>query len=126
MEYLEERYPEPALLPADPAARSLARLWLERFDDLLGDDYYAARRGDEDGRERLQARLDELEEALAGMPFLSGAGYGLADIAYVPWILRAQSLLGVGLDVHPSLAGWTERMLERPAVAAEAAIVAAL
>ena len=26
MEYLEERYPEPALLPADPAARALARL----------------------------------------------------------------------------------------------------
>ena len=32
MEYLDERYPEPALLPADPAERALARLWLERFD----------------------------------------------------------------------------------------------
>ena len=26
MQYLEERYPEPALLPADPAARALAAL----------------------------------------------------------------------------------------------------
>src|ERR687886_303068 len=41
MEYLEERYPEPALLPADPAERALVRLWIERFDDLLGRDYYA-------------------------------------------------------------------------------------
>ena len=32
-EYLEERYPEPALLPADPAARALARLAIYRFDD---------------------------------------------------------------------------------------------
>src|SRR5581483_7695037 len=32
MEYLDERYPEPALLPADPAARALARLRVWRFD----------------------------------------------------------------------------------------------
>ena len=44
MEYLEERYPEPALWPADPAERALGRLWLNRFDDRLGDAYYAARR----------------------------------------------------------------------------------
>jgi len=49
MEYLEERYPEPPLWPADPAERALGRLWLERFDDRLGRAYYAARRGD--GRE---------------------------------------------------------------------------
>ena len=47
MEYLEERYPEPALWPADPAERALGRLWLNRFDDRLGGAYYAARRGDE-------------------------------------------------------------------------------
>src|SRR5438067_5873497 len=45
MEYLEERYPDPPLLPADPGDRALVRLWIERFDDLLGRDYYAVRRG---------------------------------------------------------------------------------
>src|SRR6266581_2675262 len=68
MEYLEERYPEPALLPADPAARALARLWLERFDDRLGSAYYAARRGD--GRDRLDAALAELDRALEAQPYL--------------------------------------------------------
>jgi glutathione S-transferase len=126
MEYLEERYPEPALLPADPAARALARLWLERFDDLLGDDYYAARRGGEGAGEHLHARLDELEEALARTPFLSGAGYGLADIAYVPWVLRAREMLGVDFEPWPSLLAWLERLRERPAVAAELEVVAAL
>ena len=32
MEYLEERYPEPALLPVDAAERALARLAIDRFD----------------------------------------------------------------------------------------------
>ena len=46
-EYLEERFPEPALLPADPAERAVARLLVFRFDDF-SDPYYALRRG-EDG-----------------------------------------------------------------------------
>src|SRR5215204_7141635 len=46
MEYLEERFPEPALLPADPGARALERWRVKRFDAALGDDYYAYRRGD--------------------------------------------------------------------------------
>src|ERR1043165_5824303 len=40
MEYLEERYPEPALLPADPAQRAIERLRVFRFDDERGDDYH--------------------------------------------------------------------------------------
>src|SRR6266567_6270520 len=42
MEYLEERYPEPALLPADPAERAQARLWIFRHDDFTRP-YYALR-----------------------------------------------------------------------------------
>src|SRR5947208_13539355 len=32
MEYLEERFPEPPLWPADPAERALGRLWLDPID----------------------------------------------------------------------------------------------
>src|ERR671935_3209886 len=39
MEYLEERYPEPALLPPDAAERAHVRFLIERFDEL-GDAYY--------------------------------------------------------------------------------------
>src|SRR3954449_4643009 len=51
MEYLEERYPEPPLLPADPADRAVARLAVHRFDNALGGAYYAFRRGDEGAAE---------------------------------------------------------------------------
>jgi glutathione S-transferase len=120
MEYLEERYPEPALWPGDPAERALGRLWLQRFDDRLGDAYYAARRGD--GREQLDARLAELDRALEAQPWLTGRDYGLADIGYVPWILRG--LERFELQLGPSLADWLERCSARPAVGQERAVAA--
>ncbi|HSX22926.1 MAG TPA: glutathione S-transferase family protein [Gaiellaceae bacterium] len=125
MEYLEERYPEPPLLAADPADRALARLWIFRHGDLTTP-YYALRRGDETAREKLDVQLGRLDDALTLRPWLGGAEYGLADIAYVPWILRMQQMLGIEFDAQPALADWVDRLLERPAVAAEAGIVAAL
>ncbi|HZC30200.1 MAG TPA: glutathione S-transferase family protein [Gaiellaceae bacterium] len=125
MEYLEERYPEPALLAADPADRALARLWIFRHGDLTTP-YYALRRGDEQASAELERELAKLDGALTLRPWLGGAEYGLADIAYIPWILRMQQVLGIDLEPHEALAAWVERLLERPAVAAEAGIVAAL
>jgi glutathione S-transferase len=117
MEYLEERFPEPALWPADPAERALGRLWLQRFDDRLGKAYYEARRGD--GRDELDARLAELDRALEAQPYLTGREYGLADIAYVPWILRARANLAVDLESFPAVEAWLAGLTERPAVAGE-------
>jgi len=124
-EYLEERYPEPALWPADPAERAHGRLLVERFDSLSRP-YYAVRRGDEDARDRLDEQLASLDEVLAGREYLTGREFGLADIAYLPWILRGESNLGVDLERFPALAEWVERVSERPSVAAERAVLAAL
>ena len=35
IEYLDEAYPKPPLMPADPYARSQARLWMKKIDDYL-------------------------------------------------------------------------------------------
>jgi glutathione S-transferase len=123
MEYLEERFPEPPLWPADPAERALGRLWLDRFEVRLGGDYYALRRGEPS---QLDDRLRNLDTALEAQPFLSGREYGLADIGYVPWILRARSNLGVELESYAALSAWLERLSERPAIAAELELTVAL
>ena len=125
MEYLEERYPEPPLLPQDAAARALARVEIFRFD-RLSTPYYAVRRGDESARPKLERALANLDALLEAQPFLTGAEYGLADIAYVPWIFRAQSQLALELEPWPAVADWIGRLQERPAVAAESELVAAL
>jgi stringent starvation protein A len=108
MEYLEERFPEPALLPDDLAARAEARLAVFRFDAALGDDYYALRRGQE----------HSVAEKLEALP----VGKSLfADFAYLPWVLRLRELYGVTLPAR--VESWLEGLLERPAVAAELAVV---
>jgi glutathione S-transferase len=125
MEYLEERYPEPPLWPVDPAERAAGRLLVERFDELSRP-YYALRRGEEEARERLDAELARLDSLLASRSFLTGREFGLADAAFLPWILRAETMLGVDLDGHPALAAWVESTRDRPSVAAETALLAAL
>lgn len=108
MEYLDERYPDRQLLPGDLADRAAARLAAERFDDDLGDDYYAFRRG----------ATNALAEKLAVLD----VGPSLyAEVAYVPWVIRARDMLGV--ELPDRLAAWLDRLAERPSIAAEIAIV---
>lgn len=111
MEYLEERYPDPPLLPSDHAGRARARFLVKRFDDLLGRDYYAFRRGLEND---LAAKLEQLE-----------VGQSLwADIAYAPWVIRAKETLDVELPAH--VERWLDELALRPAFAAEIETVRAL
>ena len=124
-EYLEERYPEPALLPADPGERAAVRVLVERFDDL-GKPYYALRRGEEGAEARVSDALAGLDAFLATMPFLSGRAYGLADVAYLPWLFRLRDLMGFSLAGHDAIGRWLETCSERTAIAAELETVASL
>ena len=124
-EYLNERYPEPPLWPDDPGERAAGRLLVFRFDDF-SQPYYALRRGEDGAQQRFEDELAALDAVLAGTPWLSGRAFGLADVAFLPWLLRARDLLGIELDPWPALADWVARACERPSVAAEQALVAAL
>ena len=124
-EYLNERHPEPPLWPEDPGERASGRLLVFRFEDLSRP-YYALRRGDEGARGCLADELEFLDSLLERMPFLSGRAFGLADIAYLPWVLRSRDVLELDLSGMPALTDWLARLGERPSVAAEIQLVAAL
>jgi glutathione S-transferase len=111
MEYLEERYPERSLLPEGHAARAQARLLVHRFDDNLGRDYYAFRRGAEND---LAGRLDAL---VVGQSLY-------ADVAYAPWVIRARDALG--FDLPPRITAWLAELEQRPSIAAEVEVVRGL
>jgi glutathione S-transferase len=124
-EYLEEIHPDPPLWPADAAQRAAARLLVFRFDDF-SKPYYALRRGEPGARERFEGELRYLDAFLERLPYLTGVSFGLADTAYLPWVLRARDVLDIALEPWPALAAWVDRVSERPSVAAELDIVAAL
>ena len=63
---------------------------------------------------------------LRGQEFLSGREFGLADIAYAPWILRARDRMEVDVARFPALAEWVGRLEQRPSIAAEIDVVASL
>jgi glutathione S-transferase len=111
MEYLEERIPEPPLMPSDQRDRAEARLAIFRFDELLGDQYYALRRGKE----------NTVAEKLEMLP----VGTSLfVDFAYLPWVMRLRELYGVTLPA--TVESWFQALLGRPAVAAELDVVRGL
>jgi glutathione S-transferase len=124
-EFLEESFPEPPLLPEAAGARAAARLLIHRHADFT-DPYYAFRRGEPGAEAGFAQALGALDAALAEEPYLTGPAFGLADIAYVPWVIRARDLLGVSLEPYPRLDDWLARLARRPSVAAEVAVVAGL
>jgi glutathione S-transferase len=111
MEYLDERYPAPPLLPEGLPDRAQARLLVHRFDELLGDEYYALRRGEPHA----------VEERLEALP----VGQSLyADLAYVPWVMRLREVYDVALPERVET--WLEEVLARPTVAHELEVVRSL
>jgi len=126
-EYLEDRYPEPALYPADPRERAKCRLIEDIADTQLDAATYAIAIV-ELGRGESHAEMHEaagrdvdriyamLEESLGGGPYFCGS-YSLADIAIAPHVMAA-TFLGFAVDParHPNLAQWAERVQARPAV----------
>ena len=89
-------------------------LAFEQFDWLVSGPYYRLKNGNA-GPAELDASLVELDARLGQDDYLVGSTYSLADIAYVPWIIRAEILLDVTVRDYAKPRG-----LARPARAAEA------
>jgi RNA polymerase-associated protein len=123
MEYLEERYPEPPLLPSDSGERARVRLCLERFDEFSRPYYGVVFEGKP--VEELETALARLDATLSASSYLVGSRFGLADIAYVPWIIRVEGRTGIELDGYTNLRGWVDRLAQRRSIASELEVVAA-
>jgi glutathione S-transferase len=69
-----------------------------------------------DAIRRLDKMLADMERALAsGGPWLAGAAFSLADIAYAPYVTRLDQLkFGAMVDRRPKAADWYERIRARP------------
>lgn len=118
-EYLDERFPAPALLPGDPAGRAQARVALHRVDQ----DWYALVPALEGGerRDEQRARRLMLEAVLASEPlfrvkpwFLSDQ-FSLLDAAVAPILWRLPRWRIVPPSGVTALERYAQRLFAHPA-----------
>ena len=136
LEYIEDKWPEPALRPVSPAARARGRMIEEMCDT-----YYEAitwgvaeirffGRASGAFADELQARASEqiaganawLERHLADKPYFDGDRLGLTDVCVQPFVGGAAGL-GFAPASGSKLAAWAERMTQRDSVQRCAAAV---
>lgn len=126
MEYLEERFPEPALLPKDPAGRAKVRAAaqviasdIHPINNLRVLNYLKAELGQEQpALDRWMARWIGagfgVLEANAGAPYLFGDAVTMADLCLVPQFYNARRF-GVDLSMFPKLTAVERNLLALPA-----------
>ena len=121
LQYLEDRTPEPALVPPDLAGRARARLLSERITSSLGPHLPRLLRGGDEEKERArQAVVDALTALEREAPeagHLAGP-FSIADIALAPFVARLPASLRPAALPLPRLARWEALVLSRPSVAA--------
>lgn len=126
-EYLDEKYPNPPLMPKDPYLRGRGRVLIDYGLNYLHEPYWALR-GEmlkpaaerdaavvEEKRRTLRDLLQYLEAALGDKYYFLG-DLSLTDIAVLPRFLRMETYGALPAPSLPRLGAWLERMKERPAV----------
>ncbi len=120
IEYLDERFPHPPLMPVDPVSRAKFRLalhridqdWYPQVDELESKDPKRA----EKARKILRDSLISSTEIFAFKPYFLSDDFSLIDSAIAPLMWR---LPHYGIDLPPAktghIAAYCERVFEREA-----------
>jgi len=119
MEYLDERFPHPPLMPVYPVSRGRSRLMMYRIEtnwyrmakDIIGNDPEKA----EKGRKNLREELLALAPIFAEMPYFMSEDFSLIDCYLAPLLWRLPiygiELTGVG---SKEVKTYMKRVFERP------------
>jgi stringent starvation protein A len=117
-EYIDERFPHPQLMPADPVMRARARLFLYNFEKDLFDHIKDVESDDQEiadkGRKTIRDNLTQIVPIFSKQNYLLGDDYSMLDVAVTPLLWR---LGHYGIDLPNQAAPllkYAERLFSRP------------
>ena len=119
-EYIDERFPHPQLMPADPVARSRARLFLFNFERELFVHVQTLENSNnakaiEKAKPMIRDALTQLAPILLKNKYMLGDDFSMLDVAIAPLLWRLDHY---GIDLPKSAAPmmkYAERIFSRPA-----------
>jgi stringent starvation protein A len=119
MEYLDERFPHPPLLPVYPVARAEARKMMHRIEldwyALYAEILSSEGEAQVNARQQLWESISMLEPLFLDKPFFLSDEYSLLDCALAPLLWRFPKLEIDVPENKPGLLGYMKRLFKRDA-----------
>ncbi len=118
-EYIDDRFPHPQLMPADPVLKARARLFLFRFEGDLFSHIDAIETGTQrqadKARELVRDNLVQIAPVFAHQKYMLGDEFSMLDVAIAPLLWRLD-LYGIQLPRQAApLMKYAERLFSRSA-----------
>ena len=118
-EYIDERFPHPQLMPADPVMRGRARLFLHRFEQELFSHVAAIEHGSQKAADKARTavrdNLAQLAPLFVKQKFMLGEEFSMLDVAIAPMLWRLD-YYGISMPKQAApLLKYGERLFSRPA-----------
>jgi stringent starvation protein A len=118
-EYIDDRFPHPQLMPADPVMRARARLFLYRFENELFCHVDTLEKGNaktvDKARQIIRDNLTVIAPVFAKQKYMLGEEFSMLDVAIAPLLWRLEHY-GIELPRQAApLSKYAERLFSRPA-----------